>query len=86
MKNLYGEAPATKFNIETSDDFITGFQLSFVENTRFLMHNALRDFSTPMAEGDCHIVSVGTFDENIDAVKAQRSQRWRFDQALENYF
>ena len=46
-EELFGGAP-TKFTIETSDEFITGFQLSFVENTRFLMHNALR-FSTPMA-------------------------------------
>ena len=67
-EELFGGAPATKFNIETSDDFITGFQLSFVENTRFLMHNALRFFYAN-GGGDCYIVSVGSFDENIDAGK-----------------
>ena len=67
-EELFGGAPATKFNIETSDDFITGFQLSFVENTRFLMHNALRFFYAN-GGGDCYIVSVGNFDENIDAGK-----------------
>ncbi|MEC7069289.1 MAG: phage tail sheath C-terminal domain-containing protein, partial [Bacteroidota bacterium] len=67
-EELFGGAPATMFNIETSDDFITGFQLSFVENTRFLMHNALRFFYAN-GGGDCYIVSVGNFDENIDAGK-----------------
>jgi len=67
-EELFGGAPATKFNIETSEDFITGFQLSFVENTRFLMHNALRFFYAN-GGGDCYIVSVGNFDENIDAGK-----------------
>ena len=67
-EELFGGAPPTKFNIETSDDFITGFQLSFVENTRFLMHNALRFFYAN-GGGDCYIVSVGNFDENIDAGK-----------------
>ena len=43
-EELFGGAPQTKFNIELADDSITGFNLSFVENTKFLMHNALRFF------------------------------------------
>ena len=67
-EELFGAAPETKFTIETSDEFITGFQLSFVENTRFLMHNALRFFYAN-GGGDCYIVSVGNYDETIDAGK-----------------
>jgi len=67
-EELFGGAPETKFTIETSDEFITGFQLSFVENTRFLMHNALRFFYAN-GGGDCYIVSVGNYDETIDAGK-----------------
>ena len=67
-EELFGGAPETKFTIETSDDFITGFQLTFVENTRFLMHNALRFFYAN-GGGDCYIVSVGSYDETIDAGK-----------------
>lgn len=67
-EELFGGAPETKFTIETSDEFITGFQLSFVENTRFLMHNALRFFYAN-GGGDCYIVSVGSYDETIDAGK-----------------
>ncbi len=67
-EELFGGAPETKFTIETSDEFITGFQLSLVENTRFLMHNALRFFYAN-GGGDCYIVSVGNYDEKIDAGK-----------------
>ena len=67
-EELFGGAPETKFTIETSEDFITGFQLSFVENTRFLMHNAMRFFYAN-GGGDCYIVSVGSHDETIDAGK-----------------
>ncbi len=67
-EELFGGAPPTKFTIETSDDFITGFQLSYVENSRFLMHNALRFFYAN-GGGDCYIVSVGNYDETIDAGK-----------------
>jgi phage tail sheath protein FI len=65
---LFGGAPETKFTIETSEDFITGFQLSFVDNTRFLMHNSMRFFYAN-GGGDCYIVSVGNYDETIDAGK-----------------
>ena len=67
-EELFGGAPETKFTIETSEDFITGFQLSFVENTRFLMHNSMRFFYAN-GGGDCYIVSVGSYDETIDAGK-----------------
>lgn len=67
-EELFGGAPETKFTIETSEDFITGFQLSFVENTRFLMHNSMRFFYAN-GGGDCYIVSVGNYDETIDAGK-----------------
>lgn len=67
-EELFGGAPETKFTIETSEDFITGFQLSFVENTRFLMHNSMRFFYAN-GGGDCYIVSVGSHDETIDAGK-----------------
>ena len=67
-KELFGGAPETKFTIETSEDFITGFQLSFVDNTRFLMHNSMRFFYAN-GGGDCYIVSVGNYDETIDAGK-----------------
>ena len=67
-EELFGGAPPTKFNIEVADDSITGFNLSFVENTKFLMHNALRFFYAN-GGGDCYIVSVGGYDEQIDAGK-----------------
>ena len=67
-EELFGGAPQTKFNIEVADDSITGFNLSFVENTKFLMHNALRFFYAN-GGGDCYIVSVGGYDEQIDAGK-----------------
>ena len=67
-EELFGGAPETKFTIESSEEFITGFQLSFVENTRFLMHNSLRFFYAN-GGGDCYIVSVGNYDETIDAGK-----------------
>jgi phage tail sheath protein FI len=67
-EELFGGAPETKFTIDTSDEFITGFQLSFVDNTRFLMHNSLRFFYAN-GGGDCYIVSVGNYDETIDAGK-----------------
>jgi phage tail sheath protein FI len=67
-EELFGGAPETKFTIETSEDFITGFQLSFVDNTRFLMHNSMRFFYAN-GGGDCYIVSVGNYDETIDAGK-----------------
>lgn len=68
FEELFGGAPETKFTIETSEDFITGFQLSFVDNTRFLMHNSMRFFYAN-GGGDCYIVSVGNYDETIDAGK-----------------
>jgi hypothetical protein len=67
FEELFGGAPTTKFNIE-SDDSAVGFKLSFVEESRFLLHSSMRLF---YANGgaDCYIVSVGGYDEKIDAAK-----------------
>lgn len=65
---LFGGAPKTKFNIEVDDTSSVGFKLSFVEGTRFLLYDSIRLF---YANGgaDCFIVSVGGYDEKIDASK-----------------
>jgi hypothetical protein len=67
FEELFGGAPATKFNIESNDSEV-GFSLSFVEESRFLLHSSMRLF---YANGgaDCYIVSVGTYDDKIDAAK-----------------
>jgi hypothetical protein len=67
FEELFGGAPTTKFNIE-SDDSAVGFKLSFVEESRFLLHSSMRLF---YANGgaDCYIVSVGGYDDKIDAAK-----------------
>jgi hypothetical protein len=67
FEELFGGPPTTKFNIE-SDDSAVGFKLSFVEESRFLLHSSMRLF---YANGgaDCYIVSVGGYDEKIDAAK-----------------
>jgi hypothetical protein len=43
FEELFGGAPTTKFNIE-SDDSAVGFKLSFVEESRFLLHSSMRLF------------------------------------------
>jgi len=67
FEELFGGAPTTKFNIE-SDDSAVGFKLSFVEDSKFLLYSSMRLF---YANGgaDCYIVSVGGYDEKIDAAK-----------------
>jgi hypothetical protein len=67
FEELFGGPPTTKFNIE-SDDSAVGFKLSFVEESRFLLHSSMRLF---YANGgaDCYIVSVGGYDDKIDAAK-----------------
>lgn len=68
FEELFGGAPKTKFSIEASEDSPVGFNLSFVENTRFLLHSAMRMFYAN-GGGDCYIVSVGNYKESIDAAK-----------------
>lgn len=65
---LFGGAPKTKFNIEADDTSSVGFKLSFVEGTRFLLYDSIRLF---FANGgaDCFIVSVGDYNDKIDAAK-----------------
>jgi phage tail sheath protein FI len=65
---LFGGAPKTKFNIEADESSSVGFKLSFVEGTRFLLFDSIRLF---YANGgaDCFIVSVGDYNEKIDASK-----------------
>jgi phage tail sheath protein FI len=65
---LFGGAPKTKFNIEVDDSSAVGFKLSFVEGTRFLLYDSIRLF---YANGgaDCFIVSVGGYNDKIDASK-----------------
>jgi phage tail sheath protein FI len=57
FEELFGGAPKTKVNIEPADSDV-GFKLSFVEESRFLLHSSMRLF---YANGgaDCYIVSVG---------------------------
>ena len=68
---LFGGAPKTKFNIEADDTSSVGFNLSFVEGTRFLLYDSIRLF---FANGgaDCFIVSVGDYNDKIDAAKLSR--------------
>ena len=67
FEELFGGAPSTKFNIE-SDDSTVGFKLSFVDESRFLLHSSMRLF---YANGgaDCYIVSVGSYEDKIDAAQ-----------------
>ena len=67
FEELFGGAPDTKFNIE-SDESEVGFKLSFVEDTKYMLHSSMRLF---FANGgaDCYIVSVGPYGEKIDAAK-----------------
>ena len=66
FEQFFGGAPDTKFNIEASEDSATGFKLSFVEDSRYLLHSAMRLFYTN-GGGDCYIVSVGKYGDKIDA-------------------
>ena len=43
FEELFGGAPDTKFNIE-SDDSDVGFKLSFVEDTKYMLHSSMRLF------------------------------------------
>ena len=67
FEELFGGAPDTKFNIE-SDESEVGFKLSFVDDTKYMLHSSMRLF---FANGgaDCYIVSVGPYGEKIDAAK-----------------
>ncbi len=65
-EQFFGGAPDTKFNIEALEDSATGFKLSFVEDSRYLLHSAMRLFYTN-GGGDCYIVSVGNYGDKIDA-------------------
>lgn len=67
-EELFGGSPKTKFKIEANEDSPVGFDLSFVDNSRFLMHSAMRMFYAN-GGGDCYIVSVGSYKESIDAAK-----------------
>ena len=67
FEELFGGAPNTKFNIESNDSAV-GFKLSFVDESRFLLHSSMRLF---YANGgaDCYIVSVGSYEDKIDAAQ-----------------
>ena len=66
FEQFFGGAPDTKFNIEASEESATGFTLSFVEDSRYLLHNAMRLFYSN-GGGDCYIVSVGKYGDKIEA-------------------
>jgi hypothetical protein len=66
FEQFFGGAPNTKFNIEANEESVTGFSLSFVEDTRYLLHNSMRLFYSN-GGGDCYIVSVGKYGNKIDA-------------------
>ena len=65
---LFGGAPATKFNLEGDENSPVGFKISFVDSTRYLLYDSMRLF---FANGgaDCYIVSVGNYSDKIDASK-----------------
>lgn len=65
---LFGGAPNTQLSIEVDEASLTGFNLNFVDGTRFLLYDSMRLF---FANGgsDCFIVSVGDYSEKIDASK-----------------
>jgi hypothetical protein len=65
---LFGGAPKTKFNLEVDESSTAGFNVSFVESTRFLLFDSMRLF---YANGgaDCYIVSVGNYSDKIDATQ-----------------
>ncbi|MDA7712140.1 phage tail sheath family protein [Flavobacteriaceae bacterium] len=66
FEELFGGAPQTKFSIEAAEGSITGFTLSYVDDTRYLLHNSMRFFYAN-GGGDCYIVSVGSYSDKIDA-------------------
>jgi len=67
FEELFGGAPQTKFNINP-DESDVGFKISFVDETRYLLHSSMRLF---FANGgsNCYIVSVGNYGEKIDSEK-----------------
>ncbi len=62
---LFGGAPDTKFIIEANEASAQGFQLSFLDASRYMLFNSIRLF---YANGgaDCYIVSVGLYGEEIN--------------------
>jgi hypothetical protein len=62
---LFGGAPDTKFIIESNESNAQGFQLSFLDASRYMLFNSIRLF---YANGgaDCYIVSVGLYGEEIN--------------------
>lgn len=65
---LFGGPPNTKLSIEVDEASLIGFNLNFVDGSRFLLYDSMRLF---FANGgaDCFIVSVGDYSEKIDASK-----------------
>ncbi len=68
FEELFGGSPDTKFDIALNGDAPAGFDLSFVDGTRYLLYYSIRMF---YANGgaDCYIVSVGNYSDKIDAKK-----------------
>lgn len=63
---LFGGGPDIKFSIEANETSAQGFQLSFVNSSRYMLFNALRLFYSN-GGADCYIVSVGLYGEEINA-------------------
>jgi hypothetical protein len=65
---MFGGPASTKFSISADESSDLGFNLSFVDGTRFLMYDSIRLF---YANGgaDCFVVSIGNYSESIDAAK-----------------
>lgn len=65
---LFGGPPNTQLSIEVDEASLIGFNLNFVDGSRFLLYDSMRLF---FANGgaDCFIVSVGDYSEKIDASK-----------------
>ncbi|GGE40980.1 phage tail sheath family protein [Psychroflexus planctonicus] len=65
---LFGGAPKTKFNIEVNEDSALGFDLSYVDGSRFMLYNSIKLFYANSG-GDCYVVSVGDYSEKVKASK-----------------
>jgi len=64
FEELFGGMPTTMFNI--SSDAKSGYKLEIENNTRFLLHSAMR-FYFSNGGGDCYIVSIGDYNGGINA-------------------
>lgn len=65
FEEMFGGAPKTLFEISGDDE--TGFKLEIDNASRFLLHTAMRFFYSN-GGGDCYVVSIGNYQNGINAL------------------